>query len=123
MASEWELFTAKGQFARGGVRQGCFVTVSTHNLLLLSSAAMAALGEPEAVQLLWDARRRRVGLRKTEVGTEAAYKIHRNNRRGRNGSFTCGKFLRHHGLTIRPGRRPATIEGDILAFEISAPGG
>lgn len=117
MGADWELFAPRGGL-RAGPTQGCFVTVSTQHQLILSTEAMAALGQPVAVQILWDARQRRIGLRACAAGTTAAYAIHRNNKRGRNGTLTIARVVRHYGLTPRPGRHPAVLDGDVLAFAI-----
>lgn len=51
------------------------VTIQRRGALSLNKPACLALGSPDAVELLYDAHARIIGLRRVEPGTEHAYAV------------------------------------------------
>lgn len=100
------------------------VTIQRRGNLSLNRAAYTALGEPQAVELLYDARNRTVGLRAVEVSVEHAYPVRSQGGKTTGPYLVAGiGFAKHHGIDTATARRyPAVMDGGVLCVDLSGPG-
>jgi hypothetical protein len=78
-------------------REEPMFTLQARGLLSLNSAVFRALGAPEAVELLYDAEERIIGLRKVDKGDPNAYAVRKNSGTHSYLVATQG-FLAYHGI-------------------------
>jgi hypothetical protein len=101
------------------------VTVQKGGLIALNRAAYALIGDPEAVELLWDADRKVIGLRPSELTNPNAYPARPQSANSTKGPVMVAgrKYTQFIGMdTSRALRWIPTIEGEILCIDISKPG-
>jgi hypothetical protein len=101
------------------------VTVQKKGLIALNRAAYALIGDPEAVELLWDADRKVIGLRPSEVTNPNAYPARPQSANPTKGPILVAgtKFTQFIGMdTSRALRWVPTVEDEILCIDISKPG-
>ncbi len=87
----------------------------------LNPAAVAAMGEPEAVVLLWSEADRCVGFRPTAASDPRAYRLRRFGKSGgKSRHVSGGAFRKRYGLEGLPATRiPARMEGGVLVVDLS----
>jgi hypothetical protein len=96
-----------------------YVTIQKRGVIALNHSAFVALGEPNAVVLLFDAERQAVGLRAAAANVEHAYKV-RLNTKGSSHLVTATLFTNHYGISTQVARRwEAQMEGDILTIDLT----
>ncbi len=78
--------------------------------ILINPAAMAAMGDPSSVVLLWSASERAIGLRPARDDDPNAYRVRPNN--GRPGRVSATGYCRRFGLLERPSQRLSASWGD-----------
>lgn len=101
------------------------VTVQKKGLIALNRAAYAMIGDPEAVELLWDEDRKIIGLRPSELTNPNAYPARPQSANSTKGPILVAgtKFTQFIGMdTSRAMRWIPTIEDEILCIDISKPG-
>jgi hypothetical protein len=100
-----------------------FVTIQKTGIFSLNQTAVQALGQPAAVELLYDYEERVVGLRSVEPNTEHAFAVTPVSK-GSNNFIVSGKsFVRHIGLdTSNAVRRTAYLEDAILCIDLKDEG-
>ena len=106
------------------------VTIQRKGLFSLNAAAMQMLGNPEAIQFLWDRDRRVVGIQAVSVDASNAYPMRRQGTRARLPSAHGGpglvagtRFTHYIGLdTAVSNRWIPRMEGDILVVDLKQPG-
>jgi hypothetical protein len=112
----FEEFTKKTARAAGTA----YVTIQKRGVISLNHAAYTALGEPEAVTLLYDRERQLVGFRPADPKSEHAYLV-RVNTRGTSHLVTGTLFTNHYGISTETARRwqARMIEDDIMAIDLT----
>jgi hypothetical protein len=95
-----------------------FVSIQKQGIIRMNTPAFALLGEPEAVELLFDQERQVLGLRAVDPTVEHAYKV-RAHSRSSSHLVSGAAFASHYGIDVDRARRwPAQMEGDILCIHI-----
>lgn len=98
------------------------MTITQRGCLLLNRAARAAMGEPEAVELLYDQAERIVGLRPVPVETPHAFRVGISGD-GAWGSIGALGFVRHYGIDRSVARRRlAYLDDGVLCVDLRQPG-
>lgn len=98
------------------------VTFGKRGTLSINKAAHAAVGSPEAVELLFDRSAQIVGIRAADPKSPHAYRLRAN---AANGPFiaTATAFCRHYGIKTGVARRwPATLDDGVLCLDLSTEG-
>lgn len=99
------------------------VTITKGCYLSLNRAAMALLGDPKAVEFLFDPTDRIVGLRAADPDGANSYRLSRAGAGGRQWQAAARAFIRYYGLEAeRSTRRPATLVDGILCVDLKDPG-
>jgi hypothetical protein len=112
--------TFKRQRSKPG--SGPEITLQRRGTFSLNAEAFEALGEPEAVELLYDRDERRIGIRKVPTDTSHAYPVRPLNR-GRTYLFSGQAFTKWYDIETPVARRwPVTLEGDMLILDLNQPG-
>ncbi len=99
------------------------ITVLRRGILSLNTSAHAALGSPEAVELLYDPCERMVGLRPVDPRADNAYVVRRTASGGR-GPFviTVMAFTKLYEIdTSQSLRRDAFFEDGVLCMRLDDP--
>jgi hypothetical protein len=109
----WEVFSK----TRANSAIEPWVTISTRPVLSMNRAAYAALGEPEAVCLLWDGGERLVGV--VAAGRDDPHSYVVRHDRSSMSRVTCGAFAAHYGIDTSVARRyPAVMVDDVLSVDL-----
>lgn len=101
------------------------VTVQKRGLISLNRTAYALIGNPEAVELLWDADRKVIGLRASELTNPNAYPARPQSLGSDKGPILVAgnMFTQYIGMdTSRAVRWIPTVEDEILCIDIGKPG-
>lgn len=110
------------EFQRGtGPTTEPALTIMKRGVALLNKSAYLALGQPEAVKLLFDRKRRVIGLRPVQPDERNAYRI---RKKGDSATYQVGMtaFLASHGIDATISRRwkAQMVEG-VLAVDTREP--
>ena len=100
-----------------------FVTLQKKGIISLNRAAFEALGDPEAVELLYDKEANLMALRRVESSVEHAYKV--RTPPGNHGTWLVagGAFASYYDIDISASvRRAARLDGDLLVVDLNDPG-
>jgi hypothetical protein len=94
------------------------LTIYPRGLVSLNRAGCKALGEPEAVELLFDRTERLIGLRGVSAQVPHAYPL--RTQAASSSVLVSGRaFARHFGISTDVARRyPAKMIGDVLAAHV-----
>ena len=86
-------------------------------------AAFLALGEPEAVELLYAADERIIGVRPVDPGTPHAYPVRSPSQKRDSGFLLSGKtFTKFYEIDTSVARRwTAYMDGDVLCVDLNSP--
>lgn len=98
------------------------VSLQRKGVFTLNRAAFVALGEPEAVQLLFDPGERVVGFRAADPGEANSYAVRVTEP---SGSYAVSgvAFVKHYEIPLDVARRwPARLEDGVLFFALNDPG-
>lgn len=101
------------------------VTVQKRGLLSINRAAFALMKEPAAVELLWDADRRIVGLRPVPIEDPNAYPVRAQVANSTRGPLLIAGnlFTKFIGLNTDEAHRwTPYMEDGILCLDVSKPG-
>lgn len=101
------------------------VTLQKSGLLSMNRAAMALIGTPQQVELLWDADRRVIGLRATTAENPNAYPARPQNAKADKGPIlvAAATFTQYYKIQTDESRRWVPFqEGDILCIDLTEPG-
>jgi hypothetical protein len=98
MINHWTIFEG---MQNGRRRQRVRVTLNKHRTMVLNQVAYKGIGEPKAVELMFDANRNMIGLRRCDPAKKNAFHI-RPSKQGRHVSIALGAFLTH--FEIKPTR-------------------
>lgn len=82
-------------------------------------AAVEALGNPEAVHLLYDGTQRIIGLRAAKASDPHAYPL-RKQGEANTYILSLTSFIRHYEIDTQPGDRyTGEMLGDVLCFDLN----
>ena len=98
MINHWTVFEG---MQNGRRSQRPRVTLNKQRTMVLNQIAYKGIGEPKAVELMFDANRKLIGLRRCDPGKKNAFFI-RPSKKGRHVSISLGSFLTH--FEIKPTR-------------------
>jgi hypothetical protein len=100
-----------------------FVTIQKRGTISLNKAAYVALGEPDTVELLFDADERLVGLRSIEYLADHAYPVRGVGNDPTSYLVAGTAFTKYYGIDTTASRRwPAELIGDVLSIDLKTPG-
>lgn len=99
------------------------VTITRRCYLSLNQAAMALLGDPKAVEFLFDPTDRIIGLRPADLDGANSYRLSPVGATGRQWQVSGQAFIRYYGLEgERSTRRPANLADGILCVDLKSSG-
>ena len=115
--ANWEVFQRR---AAPGVSQP-FVTLQKRGTMSLNAAAFEALGEPEAVELLFDRGERLLGFRPVDPSAAHAYKP---RKQGRTANYVVSgmALTQYFGIETDTARRYAEVQDGVLVVDLKQPG-
>jgi hypothetical protein len=102
-----------------------FLTIQRKGVFSLNRAAFELMGEPEAVELLYDPDSKLIGLRKSDPEVHHAYVVRSLGGRGGDSTFLISgmAFTNYYGIdTSTTTRRTPSVDGDILIVDLKDPG-
>lgn len=103
-----------------------YVTVQKRGLLSFNKAAHAALGAPEAVELLYNAQARLIAVRPVDVNVPHAYKFRSVGGQRNEGAtllVAATAFTNYYGIPTDVSiRRPVRIEDGVLFIDLNDEG-
>jgi hypothetical protein len=94
------------------------LTIYPRGVFSINRAARKALGEPKAVELLFDRTERLIGLRGVSAQVPHAYPL--RTQAASSSVLVSGRaFVRHYGISTEVARRyPAAMIGDVLTVDV-----
>lgn len=102
-----------------------YVTIQKRGTMGFNAAAHAALGSPQAIELLFDPHDRIMGVRAVDPHAQHAYPIRPNSgdQHARTFLVSGTAFVRYYGIDTTVSRRwPATMQDGILCVDLKEPG-
>jgi hypothetical protein len=101
-----------------------YVTIQKRGNIALNKSAQAALGEPIAVELLYDPEGKVMGLRAIDTTVEHAYPLRSQSGKDVGPYLVAGMaFTKYYGIDTTTARRyPAEMDDDVLCIDLSQPG-
>jgi hypothetical protein len=101
-----------------------YVTIQKRGNLTLNRSAHAALGEPSAVELLYDAKAKIIGFRAVPEDVEHAYPLRQQGGKDTGPFIVAGMaFTKYYGIDTTQARRfPAVMDDDVLCVDMNQPG-
>lgn len=102
------------------------LTIQKRGLISINRAAYRLLGDPVAVELMWDKERQLVGLRSVPIESPNAYPVRPQASNSTTGPLLIAGnlFTRYIGLdTTEAHRWVPRLEDGILVVDLSTPGG
>ena len=114
------MFDKKRRYDGRGRRERVpWVGIQKAGMLSLNAPAFEALGEPEAVVLLFDPEEKVVGFRASPATDPRAFPLRKYNRRSSAYLVSGRTFLKHYGVDHSTARRySARMVGDVLAVPL-----
>lgn len=95
---EWQIFNGR-QYGRG-TKKEARITLGSFGTFYMNATAFAELGSPAAVEMLFDAGRRRIGLRPIAPMAPHAFKIVPHTKGGYY-RLSAAAFCHHHGIFFK----------------------
>lgn len=101
-----------------------YVTIQRRGTMSFNAAAHAALGQPEAIELLYDPDERIIGVRGVDPTVEHAYPLRTMPGKHESGFIVSGTaFTKFYGISTEISKRyRAELDGDILCIDLKQPG-
>jgi hypothetical protein len=100
-----------------------YVTIQKRGVMSFNAAAHALLGQPEAIELLFDRDEQLVGVRKVAPTVEHAYPIRRAAANDTTYMVSGTAFTKYYGIdTSESVRRPAVMREDVLVIDLKEAG-
>ena len=94
------------------------VTLQKHGVLSLNAAAVAALGSPAAVELLYDRAEQIIGLRPAEAGAPNAYPVW-SGKGSAPAQVSAAAFTRYYEIRTGLARRRVAVMNDgVLCIDL-----
>ncbi len=104
------------------IAENPFVTIQMRGPLSLNYSAYKMLGEPKAVELLYDQEDKIIGLRPVSPKEAYAFPVRpqgRKDKRPSNYVIAGQAFTKHYGIDTSVAKRyPAEMQGDIMAVDL-----
>jgi hypothetical protein len=98
------------------------VTIQRKGPISMNRASFQALGNPQAVELLYDSTERIVGLRKVPISTKHAYPV-RSQGKGSTFLVAAHAFTRYYSIPNEVSTRyAAQMFGDVLGIDLKQKG-
>jgi hypothetical protein len=114
----WETFKRRS----APVSKQPLVTIQKRGTMSFNGAAYAALGEPAALELLFDRTEQLVGFRAAEPATPDAYAL-RKQGRAANYIVSGQAFTQYFEIATDTARRyPAELRDGVLVVDLKQPG-
>jgi hypothetical protein len=108
---------------RAPVTEDPTVTIQKRGTMSLNLAAYRALGEPDAVELLWDRDERLMALRKVDGDTPHAYALRALAKSNTTWLLSGTAFVNYYGIETDAARRyVASTTDDMLVLDLKEPG-
>jgi hypothetical protein len=100
-----------------------YVTIQKKGVFSLNKAAHDALGNPDSVELLYDADARLVALRKVDSSVEHGYQVRAPVENHATWLISGGAFMAYYEIDNSTSvRRAARADGDLLIIDLNDPG-
>ena len=101
-----------------------YVTIQKRGTMSFNAAAHAALGSPDAIELLFDRDEQIIGVRGVEPTVEHAYPLRMMPGKHESGFIVSGTaFTKFYGISTEVSTRyPAQIVDDVLCIDLKQPG-
>lgn len=116
--ANWETFRRRA----APVSTVPMVTIQKRGTLSFNRPAFEALGEPSAVELLYDREERVVGLRPIDPAAPHAYQPRQQGKTA-NWLVSGRAFTQYFGIETDTARRyPAVLQDDVLTVDLKQPG-
>jgi hypothetical protein len=118
---EWETFDRRA----GRLVKTPELTIQAGGSISVNAAAYKALGEPEAVEFLFDSKRNVVGLRKVDKATAHAYPLRGVGKGGTGQTYVASPraFFSYYDIPLGiPIRRDVKMVNDVLIVDLNDPG-
>lgn len=97
------------------------ISVQKHGILSLNRSAYARLGQPDAVQLLYDRDRQLIGLQAADTDEPHAQRVRRSSNKSAY-VVSAARFTSHYKIATDTARRwQAEQEGDVLFIDLTKP--
>lgn len=105
--------------AIAAAKEQAMVTIQKRGVISFNRAAFSLLGEPKAVELLYDRERRLVGLRPTDAKVRHAHRV-RTNTKSTTYLVSGLSFVSHYDIPCEVGHRwEAQMESDVLFIDLN----
>jgi hypothetical protein len=99
------------------------ITIQKKGAISLNRAAYAALGSPEAAELLFDPEERQVGIRKADPSAAHAMPVRPLGERGSSWLISGRSFAIYYGIPVDTARRwLAQVVDGMLVIDLKEPG-
>lgn len=99
-----------------------FVTIQKKGILSLNASAHAQLGDPDAVELLFDREERKIGIRAIDANAEHAYAIRSMGKAGSSWLISAIAFADYYQVPTEIARRyPVDVQDNILIVDLNGP--
>ncbi len=105
--------------------KGPSVTIQKRGLMSVNRAAYALLGEPKAVELLFDKDERVIGLRPVDESAPHAYPLRPQSSKSGSGPLMLAgtAFTHYYGIDTSVSMRwVPTLQGDVLCIDLKQEG-
>lgn len=113
----FEVYSKSSAAAQGAA----IISIQQRGVISLNRAAFAALGEPGAVELLYDRERRLMGLRSSNLKAQNAQRV-RTNSKGSTYLVSAASFMSHYDIPMTEAHRwIAQMEGDVVFIDLNQP--
>lgn len=102
-----------------------YVTVQKRGTMSFNAAAHAAMGSPDAVELLYAKEERIIGVRGVNPSVEHAYPIRATGGKVDTGTWMVSgrAFTQFYGIDTEVARRyPAVMDGEVLCIDLKSEG-
>jgi len=95
------------------------IAVQRKGIISLNRAAWGALGEPRAVQLLFDRELQRIGIRHVDVGSANSYPVRPSSNKA-SYLVSGAAFCKHYGIDTETSRRLlAGLQANVLVANLN----
>jgi hypothetical protein len=105
------------------LKKAPYVTIQKRGTMSFNAAAHAALGNPEAVELLYDVKQQIMGVRAVDPAVEHAYPLRSPSKKDQSFILSGTAFTKYYEIdTTVSTRYPATMEDGILCIDLKQEG-
>lgn len=108
MELKWEIFE-DGPAIK--TTEHIHVTINRRGQLYLNGRTLAALGEPDAVVMMYDLRQQTIGIQRSPLDRRNAYRLRRKDRDNNGRVLYAANFCRHYH--IKPDKTLAFTNAEV----------